>query len=252
MSGLYALLILVCLITLLVAAIMAIWRTRRRKAKWLAGVAMAGLVVSVWQFGKALNDDARQAGFLDAAEKTAFQKSGATDLAAWRTQIADEKIHAEEATAKQRAAADAAAAMITAEKARSKEEAARKMAEAEAASRAVEVAAKEAEAAACKGDLQCWGDKHLFAATAACKPSVERLARLDFQWVDGILETKFAKFAWGNKTKGTLTYLGDAIQFQNGFGNVPGANFRAPLRGGQSDEGWQAWHMGGAFDGEAV
>lgn len=212
MSGLYAFLTLVCLIALPVAAIMAIWRTRRQKAKLLAGIAVVGLVVSVWQFGKAVDDDARQAGFRDATEKTAYEKSGATDLAAWRTQIADEKILAEAAAAKQKAEADAATAALAAEKARSEAEAARQKAEAE-------VSAKEVEGAACKGDLQCWGDKHLLAATFDCQPLVERLARLDFQWTDGILEPKFAKFAWGNKAKGTLIYFGDAIQFQNGFGN---------------------------------
>lgn len=212
MSGLYALLTLICLIALPVAAIMAIWRARRQKAKLLAGIAVAGLVVSIWLFGNAMDEDARQAGFQNASEKNAFEKSGATDLAAWRTQVADEKILADKAAAKQKAEADAAAAEIATEKARLEEEAGRHKAEAE-------IAAKETEAATCKGDLQCWGDKHLLAATLDCRPLVERLARLDFQWTDGILEPKFAKFAWGNKAKGTLIYFGDAIQFQNGFGN---------------------------------
>jgi len=72
--------------------------------------------------------------------------------------------------------------------------------------------------AACRADLQCWGDKHGIGASIACRPYVERLAKYQFEWTDGWLETKFSRFRWRNKEKGQLTYLGDRIKFQNGFG----------------------------------
>ncbi|MEH6353855.1 hypothetical protein [Pseudomonas sp. 3JA] len=70
----------------------------------------------------------------------------------------------------------------------------------------------------CNADLQCWGDKNVMQATAQCKPRVERLASYTARWTDGTLEGKFPKFRWLNKDKGSLTYIGDKVEFQNGFG----------------------------------
>ncbi|MCY1210824.1 hypothetical protein D9M69_142590 [compost metagenome] len=78
-----------------------------------------------------------------------------------------------------------------------------------------QIAAKEA---ACKSDLQCWGDKHAIAAGIACAPEVEKLAKYSHKWTDGMMETKFPRFRWANKDHSAITYIGDKIQFQNGFG----------------------------------
>ena len=51
-----------------------------------------------------------------------------------------------------------------------------------------------------------------------CEEPVERLAKWSHKWIDGVLEPKFGSFRWKDKDRGTLTYLGDRIQFQNGFG----------------------------------
>lgn len=56
------------------------------------------------------------------------------------------------------------------------------------------------------------------AASVYCKASVERLAKYTSRWTDGTFETKFSRFRWLNKEQGTLTYIGDKIEFQNGFG----------------------------------
>lgn len=83
------------------------------------------------------------------------------------------------------------------------------------------VAAAEAERkkeANCKTDLQCWGDKHSIKASFACRPHVERLAKYQFEWTDGWLDSKFSRFKWKDKARGQLTYVGDKIKFQNGFG----------------------------------
>ncbi|MDC7831626.1 hypothetical protein [Pseudomonas benzopyrenica] len=72
--------------------------------------------------------------------------------------------------------------------------------------------------ATCKADLQCWGDKNSVGASVYCKDPVSRLAKYSFRWTDGTFETKFSHFRWLNKGKGTVTYIGDKIEFQNGFG----------------------------------
>ena len=71
---------------------------------------------------------------------------------------------------------------------------------------------------ACHEDLQCWGDRHNLAAAFACDDYVEELARYSHMWTDGVLETKFPNFRWKNRLTAELTYIGDSIQFQNGFG----------------------------------
>lgn len=74
------------------------------------------------------------------------------------------------------------------------------------------------EEAACRQDLQCWGDRHAAMAGFRCASEVERLAAYSHQWTDGILESKFPRFMWKDREAGILTYMGDRIQFQNGFG----------------------------------
>ena len=47
---------------------------------------------------------------------------------------------------------------------------------------------EEAEIATCSKRLQCWGDKHNLAATFACQPLIEGLAKYDYEWTDGWLD----------------------------------------------------------------
>jgi len=73
--------------------------------------------------------------------------------------------------------------------------------------------------AACqKDDLQCIGEKGVVAAGIRCKDPIERLAAHDVKWIDGTFEMKFSRFLWLNQNDGTVTYLGDKAEFQNGFG----------------------------------
>lgn len=78
--------------------------------------------------------------------------------------------------------------------------------------------AAAAKEAACKQDLQCWGDKQSVSAGVYCADPVEKLAKYSARWTDGTLEPKFSHFRWLNKEQGTLTVIGDKIEFQNGFG----------------------------------
>lgn len=75
-----------------------------------------------------------------------------------------------------------------------------------------------AEEKACQKDLQCWGDKKLFEATVACEDRIEKLGLYTHKWTDGWLEPKFSHFRWKSMNQGIVTYMGDKIQFQNGFG----------------------------------
>lgn len=114
--------------------------------------------------------------------------------------------------AEERQARQAAEAAAAAEEARRAEE------ESQAAAAAAAEAKQLAEAEACRNDLQCWADKHFIPATTRCSRQIERLAQYQHRWTDGFLEMKLSRFRWLDQEKGTLTYFGDKIQFQNGFG----------------------------------
>ena len=70
----------------------------------------------------------------------------------------------------------------------------------------------------CRHDLQCWGDKHNLAATFACQPLIEGMAKYDYEWTDGWLGAKLERFRWKDRKAGTLSYTGNKVKFQNGFG----------------------------------
>ena len=76
----------------------------------------------------------------------------------------------------------------------------------------------EAEDKACRASLQCWGNKHSVAASVHCPDYIERLAQYDHEWTDGWLGSKFSRFAWKDRKNGSVTYIGDQIKYQNGFG----------------------------------
>ena len=75
-----------------------------------------------------------------------------------------------------------------------------------------------ANAIACRSDLQCWGDRLTLRDIETCADQIEKLARYDHEWTDGIFGTKFSRFRWKDRRDGTLTYVGDEIKFQNAYG----------------------------------
>ncbi|CAN7595629.1 zinc ribbon domain-containing protein [Variovorax paradoxus] len=77
---------------------------------------------------------------------------------------------------------------------------------------------RSADEAACAKDLQCQGDKGSISAGIRCKSHVEKLAKNSMKWTDGTLEPKFGHFRWADKPAGSITFIGDKAQFQNGFG----------------------------------
>lgn len=80
------------------------------------------------------------------------------------------------------------------------------------------IAVQAREESKCRSDLQCWGDKHSISASVACSPYIERLAQYQHEWTGGWLEMKFGRFRWKDQSSGHITFIGDSIKFQNGFG----------------------------------
>jgi hypothetical protein len=76
-------------------------------------------------------------------------------------------------------------------------------------------AARDAE---CRQDIQCWGSRNSFKAAIPCAEKVEQLAQNSHQWTDSLLESKFHRFRWVDQNAGIVRYIGDRVQFQNGFG----------------------------------
>lgn len=80
-------------------------------------------------------------------------------------------------------------------------------------------ATPEPQPVQCKpDDLQCNGDSGSIAAGVYCPDEIEKLAKFAVKWTDGWLEPKFSRFRWRDQKKGEITYIGDKVQFQNGFG----------------------------------
>jgi hypothetical protein len=80
------------------------------------------------------------------------------------------------------------------------------------------LAEEQEEKQKCKAELQCWGDKYLLKASFACDDLIPKMAKFTYEWTDSIFEPKLSMFRWKDAKKGTVTYLGDKIRFQNGFG----------------------------------
>lgn len=65
-------------------------------------------------------------------------------------------------------------------------------------------------------DTQCNFDKNLVDAIIKCKPLVERAAKFEYEWTDGMLDPMFSHGRIDPK-KNELTFIGDKVKFTNGF-----------------------------------
>jgi hypothetical protein len=65
-------------------------------------------------------------------------------------------------------------------------------------------------------DTQCNFDKNLADAITKCKPLVERAAKFEFEWTDGMFDPMFSHGRIDSK-KNELTFIGDKVKFTNGF-----------------------------------
>ncbi len=51
-----------------------------------------------------------------------------------------------------------------------------------------------------------------------CKQAIERQARFDVRWTDGLLTEPFTRLGWVDRDAGELVVLGDAIEVQTDAG----------------------------------
>ncbi len=72
--------------------------------------------------------------------------------------------------------------------------------------------------AECQASLDCLANKHKVNAIVACQAAIEGSAKYDYQWTDAALEPKFNDYSWYDQLKGVITYSGNKVKFQNGFG----------------------------------
>jgi hypothetical protein len=85
----------------------------------------------------------------------------------------------------------------------------------------VAAAKEKSDAAAeqdCLRNLQCIADRFSLRIQSTCRKAIERYAKYDFKWTTGVTTPMFSRLKWANNEKTAISYIGDKIKFQNGFG----------------------------------
>ncbi len=187
---------------------------RRRRRLKMTGLGFLGLIGSLGLLVIGADQVARQAGFTDSADQSLAKKAGVTDPAIWQARrqdeirMADEKAALDKVKAEQLAQEKADQAKADAERLRQEEE------KAAAAKRQAE----NEKQAACRSDLRCWAEAAFGSASIDCTTAIQSLAKWDYEWTDGWSEPKLARFRWKDQAAGIVTYTGDKLKLQNGFG----------------------------------
>lgn len=181
MSGLQVLAILAILGSIIgfgVAGVFWLMPSRRPRAKYVQAVSIVVLIAGVIGFNVAGSKHASDAAFRSVEDQKAAAAEGITEGAQWY-------------------------ALQDARKAESERQAQEKAA---------------AERAACRTDFTCWGRENADLATRHCKRAIEQQARYAHEWTDTWTEPALTRFAWQDETAGVMTYFGDRLKLQNGFG----------------------------------
>jgi hypothetical protein len=186
---------------------------RRRRMK-MAGLGFLGLIGSMVLLVIGADQVAREAGFADNADQSRAKNAGVTDPAIWQERrqdeirIADEKAARDKVNAEQLAREKADQAKADAERLKQDEEKAA----------AAKLQAENEKQAACRNDLRCWAEAAFVSASIDCANAIQSLAKWDYEWTDGWSEPKLARFRWKDQAAGIVTYTGDKLKLQNGFG----------------------------------
>jgi hypothetical protein len=179
-----AIILALSLITVVVSVVFGIFIRGKRLRGWYAAAASIFLaIVSGLGIGALADSDARSEGFLDYLDKISAQGEGYDDPSDWALVRDKFKEQALAARAEQVAASNEP----------SREE-------------------------KCRADLACWGDKYAIWAGYECPVEIEKLATYRANWLDGWLEGKFTHYRWLSEESGTVTMIGDSLEFENGFG----------------------------------
>lgn len=64
----------------------------------------------------------------------------------------------------------------------------------------------------------CYADDNMAYAAGPCKRAIERYAKHQAEWLDGWTTPLFSKYSVSNEGGRLVTYFGDQVKFQNGFG----------------------------------
>ena len=65
------------------------------------------------------------------------------------------------------------------------------------------------EEAACRDDINCWGERHWEYASVYCGPLIENLAAYQHEWDDGgYTPNRFRRAVWADKSAGDADLLG--------------------------------------------
>ena len=72
--------------------------------------------------------------------------------------------------------------------------------------------------AECKQSLKCSAEKSIVYAGGYCQAPIEKLSKYTFEWTNGFTTPRFSHYRWKDQSKGLITYIGDEIKMQNGFG----------------------------------
>ena len=227
MVYLWAILVLLFVLSLPASLIALAFRKTRSKAKWIAPACGVGVVVSFIAFGITSDRDkaeqrAHELGYASADDQRVAENRVEEERRAIEQRAAEERHAAEQKAAEERRAADK---KINEERRladrKQREEADRRAAEerrkADAEAERALAELKAAEERKCSLDLKCVAEKALLDASIKCASAVERLAKNNFEWIDSWLEQKFSRYL-GNKDNSVITYVGDRIKYQNGFG----------------------------------
>ena len=147
------------------------------------------LLAIVASIARSSSDESRaeKLGFKDGKEFAIARENNITNIADYAKFAEEQRIKAEE-----KAAQDA---VLAAEKEQKEKQ----------------------EKAKCFEDAYCYASKHE-GGDYACKIAVEKSARYQFKWTDGITQPKFSSYGWYDKNRKLVTLYGHRAQAQNGFG----------------------------------
>jgi len=82
----------------------------------------------------------------------------------------------------------------------------------------IEAEEAKAKEATCPRDIECIVPKIRTDAFAKCMVRVQSVAKIDYKWTNGFLEPSFNRWFWRSREDGVVTFSGNEIAFQNGFG----------------------------------
>lgn len=162
----------------LVAVVFWLMPSKRPRAKYVQAVSIAAIIAGVIGINTQIGRETTAAGFASPDDRRAAAAEGVEDGATWYALLDARKREEEERVA----------------------------------------AAKAAERAACRADFTCWGRDRRVDAEIRCKREIERQARYAHEWNTSWTEPMFSRFRWRDEKAGVMTYYGDRLRFQNGFG----------------------------------